>query len=76
MPTKVNIVLDDDAKAEMERLVARGRRSRVINDALRTELTRIRRERVPATLDRLRQQTAPVAAEEIVRLLARDRRRA
>jgi len=76
MPTKVNVVLDDDVKAEMERLVARGRRSRVINDALRTELTRIRRERVSAKLDRLRQQAAPVAAEEIVRVLARDRRRA
>ena len=38
MPTKVNVVLDDDVKAGLDRLVESGRRSRVINAALRREI--------------------------------------
>ena len=33
MPTKVNIVLDDDVKADLDRLVESGLRSRVVNRA-------------------------------------------
>src|SRR5690242_17455794 len=35
MPTKVNIVLDDDVKADLDRMVEAGMRSRVVNRALR-----------------------------------------
>ena len=45
MPTKVNIVLDEDVKSELERLVESGMRSRVINKALRQELQSIRRQK-------------------------------
>ena len=38
MASKVNIVLDDDVKSELEGLVEAGQRSRVINNALRKEL--------------------------------------
>lgn len=38
MPTKVNIVLDDDVKEELDRLVESGMRSRIVNRALRREL--------------------------------------
>ena len=59
MATKVNIVLDDDVKAELETLVKSGRRSRVINTALRKELLAMRRQRLSEKLDRLRRKTRP-----------------
>ena len=75
MATKVNIVLDDDVKAELDRLVESGLRSRVINEALRKELTLMRRRRLTGRLDKLRAKTKPVSTNEIVTLLRRDRGR-
>jgi hypothetical protein len=75
MPSKVNIVLDDDVKRDLESLVESGMRSRIINTALRKELTLIRRRRLSADLDRLRTRTKPISTKEIVRLIGRDRGR-
>ena len=75
MPTKVNIVLDEDVKAELERLVESGMRSRIINKALRRELQILRRENASKRLDRLRRESKPVASSEIVALLRKDRGR-
>ena len=75
MATKVNIVLDDDVKAELETLVKSGRRSRVINTALRKELLAMRRQRLSEKLDRLRRKTRPVSTQAVVDLLRRDRNR-
>ena len=75
MPSKVNIVLDDDVKAELEVLIESGLRSRVINNALRKELRQIRRRQLSDDLDALRQKTKPVSSEDIVRLIRRDRGR-
>jgi Arc/MetJ-type ribon-helix-helix transcriptional regulator len=75
MATKVNIVLDDDVKAELDRAVDPGRRSRVINAALRRELQRMRRESAAAALDLLRAKTRRVATPELVSLIRRDRGR-
>lgn len=75
MASKVNIVLDDDVKSELETLVEAGLRSRVINTALRKELTLIRRRELSDRLDRLRAKTKPVSTKEIVRLIRRDRGR-
>ncbi len=75
MASKVNIVLDDDVKAELEALVEAGSRSRVINNALRKELMLIRRRRLSGRLDALRAKTAPVSTKEIVRLIRKDRGR-
>jgi len=75
MATKVNIVLDDDVKAELDRMVDPGRRSRVVNAALRRELLRIGRESASATLDLLRAKTRRVATPELVSLIRRDRGR-
>ena len=76
MPSKVNIVLDDDVKAELHKLVASGSRSRVINDALRKELATRRRLALSARLDRLRKRTKPMSTKEVVSDLERDRGRA
>lgn len=75
MARKVNIVLDDDVKAELEILVESGLRSRVINNALRKELMLIRRRRLSDRLDNLRGNTKPVSTQEIVKLVRRDRGR-
>ena len=75
MPTKVNIVLDDDVKADLDRLVESGKRSRVINRALRREIQRLSRRAASARLDEIRTTTRPVSTSEIVRLLRRDRGR-
>ncbi len=75
MPSKVNIVLDDDVKSELENLVGTGLRSRVINNALRKELMLMRRRQVSDRLDALRGKTKPISTREIVRLVRRDRGR-
>jgi len=75
MASKVNIVLDDDVKHELESLVEVGMRSRVINGALRKELALIRSRMLSDELDRLRAKTKPVSTKEIVELVRRYRRR-
>jgi Arc/MetJ-type ribon-helix-helix transcriptional regulator len=75
MASKVNIVLDDDVKSELETLVEAGLRSRVINTALRKELALMRRRQLSDRVDRLRAKTKPVSTKEIVRLIRRDRGR-
>ena len=75
MPTKVNIVLDDDVKAELDRLVESGKRSRVINRALRREIELIGRRAAGARLDEIRRTTKPVSTADIVKLVRRDRGR-
>ena len=75
MASKVNIVLDDDVRSELERLVDSGMRSRVINEALRKELVSIRRRRLSDRLDKLRPKTKPLSTKEIVSLIRRDRGR-
>jgi len=73
--TKVNVVLDDDVKAELELLVESGQRSRVINRALRREMLVMRRERADKQLGELRRSTKPVSTSWIVDQIRRDRNR-
>jgi hypothetical protein len=75
MPTKVNIVLDEDVKAELERLVESGMRSRIINKALRQELQSIRRQQASKRIDELRGKAKSISSSEIVSLVRRDRGR-
>ena len=75
MPIKVNVVLDDDVKAGLDRLVDSGKRSRVINNALRREIHLISRRVANARLDELRTTTKPVSTDDIVKLIRRDRGR-
>lgn len=75
MPTKVNVVLDDDVKAGLDRFVDSGKRSRVINNALRREIHLISRRVANARLDELRATTKPVSTHDLVKLIRRDRGR-
>jgi hypothetical protein len=71
----VNIVLDDDVKADLDRLVESGMRSRVVNQALRREILAIRRRRANERLDDLRRATRPVSTADLVAAVRRDRKR-
>jgi hypothetical protein len=75
MPVKVNVVLDDDVKADLDRLVDSGMRSRVINRALRREILTMRRLRASRRLDRLRSSTKAVSTAKLVAQIRRDRGR-
>ncbi len=75
MPTKVNVVLDDDVKADLDRLVKSGMRSRVINTALRREMLILRRQRASRRLDELRKTTKAVSTPELVKRIRQDRDR-
>jgi predicted transcriptional regulator len=75
VPTKVNIVLDDDVKADLDRLVESGMRSRVINTALRREILMLQRQQANRRLDELRKATKAVSSAELVKLIRRDRAR-
>ena len=75
MPTKVNIILDDDVKAGLDRLVDSGKRSRVINNALRREIQLLSRRAANARLDEMRATTRAVSTDDIVKLVRRDRGR-
>ena len=75
MPTKVNVVLDDDVKADLDRWVESGRRSRVVNRALRKEILAIRRQHASARLDEARRTTKPIKSGALVAQIRRDRGR-
>ena len=75
VPTKVNIVLDDDVKADLDRLVESGRRSRVVNDALRREMQLMRRRAAGVRLDDLRRGTRRVSTTGLVKVVRQDRNR-
>jgi Arc/MetJ-type ribon-helix-helix transcriptional regulator len=75
MPTKVNVVLDDDVKADLDRLVESGMRSRVINAALRREMALMRRRAASAQLDEFRRAGRRTSTAELVRTIRRDRGR-
>ena len=74
LPTRVNVVLDDDVKADLDRLVESGMRSRS-STALRREILMLRRQRASQRLDELRKTTEVVATSELVNLARRDRGR-
>jgi Arc/MetJ-type ribon-helix-helix transcriptional regulator len=75
MGVKVNFVLDDDVKSDLDRLVESGMRSRVINEALRKELLQVKRKGLAVKHDRLRGRTRAVSTLEIVKSLRGDRSR-
>jgi len=72
---KVSFTLDDDVHRELVRLVPPRMRSRVVNEALRRELLRRRRQLATDRLMRLRDATGTLRAREILDAVHRDRKR-
>lgn len=74
MATKVNLVLEDEVKEDLDRLVPAGERSRFANEALRIRLSLLRRSQAAEKLEALRQRGPHVSTHEVVDSLraARD----
>jgi hypothetical protein len=72
---KINFFIDEDIRKELESLVPAGQKSKVINDALRKELLRIKREKATGKLLALKSKGTMISQTEIVELLKKDRRR-
>ncbi len=66
MTVKVNLVLDDAVKADLDSLIPAGERSRFANEALRAQLARVRQQRAIDTLEELRQKGPHVSTKDIV----------
>ena len=72
---KINVSLDNDVREELFRLVPSRKRSEVINEALRKELLRRKRDAAKEQLQRLRRRSATLGGQEIVAALHKDRLR-
>lgn len=73
---KLNVSIDEQVREELFRLVPPRRRSQVVNEALRKELLRRKREHATGILHQLRKRSATLSGEEIVNAVRRDRTRA
>lgn len=72
---KLNFMISEDVAEELEKLVPAGKRSRVVNEAIRKELERLRRESLTERLHLLRESGPLYTASEIAADLRQDRRR-
>jgi Mg/Co/Ni transporter MgtE len=72
---KLNFFVEEDIRKELDELVPAGQKSKIINEALRKELLRIRREKVTEKLVALKSRGPKVTQKEIVKLLKQDRNR-
>jgi len=73
---KMNVTIDEDVREDLFKLVPAGKRSQVINDALRKALLQRKRESAAKQIQQLRTTSATLKSEEIVTLVRRDRNRA
>lgn len=72
---KLNVSIDDRLRDELFRLVPPRRRSQVVNEALRHELLRRKRDHATEVVHRLRKRSATLSEKEIVDAVRRDRER-
>ena len=72
---KLNVSIDDRLRDELFRLVPPRRRSQVVNDALRHELLRRKRQQAADAVQGLRKRSATLSGNEIVEAVRRDRER-
>ncbi|HJW86127.1 MAG TPA: hypothetical protein VJ440_05795 [Candidatus Brocadiaceae bacterium] len=72
---KINFFVEEDIRKVLDELVPDGQKSKVINEALRKELLRIKREKATGKLMSLKSKGTPVSNREIVEALKKDRRR-
>jgi hypothetical protein len=73
MAAKVNLVLDDEVKEALEDLIPAGERSRFANEALRAQLTLVRRRQAIEKLEALRRAGPHVPTTEILLTLRESR---
>jgi len=74
-PVKANFLLEDKVKEELESLVPSGKRSKVVNEAIKKELLRLKRKKLTERLLLLRSQGPRIPIEEILKALKENRRK-
>jgi hypothetical protein len=72
MSRRINIMIDEDTWGFLARVPA-GERSRTINEALRSWVTRNRRKDAVSEMDVLRATAPKVSTDEVARWLREDR---
>jgi metal-responsive CopG/Arc/MetJ family transcriptional regulator len=72
---KLNVSIDDQLREELFRLVPPRRRSQVVNEALRHELLRRKRQHATEVVHRLRKRSATFSGKDIVDAVRRGRER-
>jgi len=72
---KVNFILDEDVREELVRIIPRRQRSRLVNEAIKKELLRMKRAQALSKLLDLRKKSATFSAREIQEALGKDRSR-
>lgn len=70
---KVNFMLDDEVREDLVKMVPSRKRSKVVNQAIRKELLRMKREQATVHLLRLRKKTGTLSAQEILDAVQKDR---
>jgi hypothetical protein len=71
---KLNFIIEEDICRELESLIPAGKRSFVVNNALRKELETIRRKKSVEKLISLSSKGKRFTTSEIIEGLAKDRR--
>jgi hypothetical protein len=70
---RINFLIDENVSKDLAELVPVGKRSQVVNDALRKELEIIRRKKVVNRLTAKRATGKSLTTREIVSALGKDR---
>ncbi|MGO9016788.1 MAG: hypothetical protein ACLQVJ_00405 [Syntrophobacteraceae bacterium] len=70
---KLNFLIEELICRDLEQLVPLGRRSQVVNEALRKELESIRRRKAVEKLIETRSAMQKLSSQEIVQELSQDR---
>ena len=72
---KINFFVEEDVRQELERLVPSGQRAKIINEALRRELLKVKRGEVTEKLMTMKSKGVLMTGQEIVTTLKKDRNR-
>lgn len=72
---KVNFILEDKVEEELRNSVPPRQRSKLVNEAIKKELLRLKRATATEKLFIIRKKTASYSAKDIDKQLARDRKR-
>lgn len=72
---KVNFILEEGVREDLIKMVPRRQRSKLVNEAIKKELLRIKRAAALSRLIDLRKRTATLSADEIEASLRKDRKR-
>ena len=72
---RIIFLLEEKLSKEFDSLVPRGQRSKIVNEALRKELLKLKREKATEKLMKIRSKSYKVSIEEITEVLKKDRHR-